>query len=136
MIAQLVGLILLGLGVKTTPFTAPTVKGVTTATTQTLLYDQKSFLERLSEGQEASKPTQERAQELFEQKLSGISDAKKQALLEKLNFLCGQIQTKRTDMMTNVLTKLSTALDYLVTRTAAAKTNGKDVTSVETALSS
>lgn len=196
MIDQLVGLLLLGLGVKTTPFSSqPAVKGdktevaqavdSTTTTNDTnttgtkmdtrprilpvltkpvglffesrtatrpgdainkirreeikevhedLIKSRKDFMETLKEKRKDAHEEFKTKQEEFQQKLAGIRDERKKALVEKLSVRCQEINKKRTDAMTGMLTKLSSILENITNRATTAEAAGKDMASVNTAV--
>ncbi len=191
MLSQFVGLLLLGLGVKTTPYANPNVKGDSTEATQTMtpaptngtsdtntqykktdtrprilpvlskdriatrpgdtkeiarmetkqLHEEvvkgrQDFLEEVKAKREAAQAEFRVKQEAFKEKLAQIKDERKKALVEKLSERCQEINKKRTDTMTAMLTKFSTILENITNRAATAKTNGKDTTSVDTAVAS
>src|SRR5258706_3285985 len=189
MLSQFVGLLLLGLGVKTNPYTSPSVKGdsieatqtisptPTTTTTSTgktydtrprilpvlgkpgsdrtatrpgdpkdkfridtkqlhddLITNRQNFLETLKENRASAEAAFKAKQDEFKEKLAEIKDERKKLLVEKLNVRCQEINKKRTDRMTEMLTKLSSILENITNRAATAKTNGKDTSSVDTAV--
>lgn len=148
MVDQIVGLLLLGLGVKN-PYVSslPAVKGDETVATATavrattvnavrvsardLVNDQQTFISSLSAARSASQSEWLKAQSQFTTKLNTIADARKRALLQKLNTNCQAINQKRTDAMTVMLTKLSQILANVVNRAATVKA---DVSSVDSAV--
>jgi len=70
----------------------------------------------------------------FHQELSKIQDATKQALVDKINTNCQTVNQKRTDAMTNMLTRLSSILTNVTNRAASASAAGKDIANVTTAI--
>jgi len=76
------------------------------------------------------------AREEFRQKLSQLKDARKKAIVEKIDARIAEINLNRTAIMTNHLNQIEAVLNKLETRANTAKTNGKNVSSVETAIAS
>lgn len=70
----------------------------------------------------------------FQQKIVSIKDTRKQALVDKLNTNCQNINTQRTDKMTTMLGKLSQILVNVTNREASAAASGKDTSGVDTAV--
>lgn len=95
---------------------------------------QEDFADTVEASREAVKQEFENRQTEFKQQLARIRDTKKQAVVDKLNTNCQDINSKRTDKMTAMLEKLSVILTNVTNREASASAAGKDVTTVDTAV--
>jgi len=95
---------------------------------------QEDFIERLEASRAAAKKEFEDHKNEFKQKLLLIKNAKKQAIVERVSTNCQNINEKRTDKMTGMLTKLSTILTNVSNRSASASAAGKDTSSVDSAV--
>lgn len=95
---------------------------------------QEDFTDSLIASREASRQDFEDHQTEFKRQLSIIRDTKKQAVVDKLNTNCQDINTKRTDKMASMLEKLSLILTNVATRAASASAAGKDTTTVDSAI--
>lgn len=83
--------------------------------------------------QEASEAAKSR-REAFQAKKAVIKDERKKAILDRADKRLSEINTKRTDQMTEFLERLVKILDKIEMRKDKAKANGKDVSAVETAI--
>lgn len=72
--------------------------------------------------------------EEFRARLSAIRDAKKKAIVERVDQRLAQINTNRTGTMTRHLTKIEEILDRIETRADTIAASGKDVGAVRTAI--
>ncbi len=70
----------------------------------------------------------------FRANLAAIRDAKKQALVEKIDQRISQINANRTAIMLRHLTKIEEVLARIETRVNTLATDGKDVATVRTAI--
>ena len=70
----------------------------------------------------------------LDQQLKLVKDPKRQAIIENVNTSCQTVIQKRTDAMTAMLNKLSTILTNVSNRAASASAAGKDITNVNTAI--
>lgn len=94
----------------------------------------EDFADQFEASREAAKQEFEARRESFKQQLELIKDTKKQAVVERLNTNCQNINEKRTDKMSTMLAKLSSILTNVSNKTASAAADGKDTSSVETAI--
>jgi hypothetical protein len=179
MFDQLIGLLLVGLGINTSFYTPnPNVKGVETEATttaaqkepkKTFRLDPKNFELRgpistastaglrkpkldthafglsvmkmhedfaaaVEASRESAKKEFEDHKTVFQEQLARIKDTKKQRIVEKVSTNCEDINTRRSDKMTQMLGKLSTILTNVSNRAASASADGKDTSDVETAV--
>ena len=74
--------------------------------------------------------------EAFKEKVSQIRDTKKKAVVTKIDLKIAEINKKRTEQMTQRLTKMSEILDKVGVRASESSTAGKDLTTVDTIVSS
>jgi hypothetical protein len=95
---------------------------------------QENFADAIEASREAAKQEFEDHKQEFRQKLTLIKDTRKQAVVDKLNTNCQNINEKRTDKMTRMLEKLSTILTNVSNRSASASAAGKETASVESAI--
>ena len=72
--------------------------------------------------------------EEFQTKKETLKDAKKKALIERIDQKIANINKKHTTQMLEHLTKMITILDKLQSRVDIAKTKGKDVSGTVTAI--
>lgn len=96
-----------------------------------ILTMQEDFAGRIEASREAARREFEDHKKELKQKLAAIKDTRKQALVEKLNTNCQNINVKRTTKMTEMLAKLSSILTNVTNRAAA---SGKDTSTVDTAV--
>ncbi|PIS15685.1 hypothetical protein COT62_02395 [Candidatus Roizmanbacteria bacterium CG09_land_8_20_14_0_10_41_9] len=83
---------------------------------------------------EEAKENRLEKKEAFKAKLLEIRNEKKRALVERISTKLSTVNTNRTTHMSTVLEKINTLLNRLVERINTAKVNGKDIASVESAL--
>ena len=69
--------------------------------------------------------------EAFKEKVSQIRDTKKKAVVTKIDLKIAEINKKRTEQMTERLTKMSEILDKVGVRASESSTTGKDLTTVD-----
>ena len=69
-------------------------------------------------------------------KVQSMRDERKKLVVERVQTKLGEVNGRRTDHFLKVLERLSTILDKIQSRTEKAKTEGKNVTAVETAIAS
>lgn len=69
-------------------------------------------------------------------KAQSMRDERKKLVVERVQEKLGNVNEKRTDHFLKVLERLSTILDKIQSRTEKAKTEGKNVTAVETIIAS
>ena len=74
--------------------------------------------------------------EEFRTRLSAIRDAKKKAIVERMDKRIGEINTNRTNIMTRHLTKIEELLNRIEARTLEVEKKGKDTTAVKAAIAS
>ena len=74
--------------------------------------------------------------EAFKEKVSQIRDTKKKKVVTKIDTKIAEINKKRTEQMTERLTKMSEILDKVGVRASESSTAGKDLTTVDTIVSS
>lgn len=74
--------------------------------------------------------------EEFRARLSAIRDAKKKAIVERVDQRIAQINTNRIGIMTRHLTKIEEILNRIEARALEAEKNGKDITAVTSAIAS
>ncbi len=159
MVDQIVGLLLLGLGINTQPVVNPNVLGEDTvvsttvnrpvralkddlrnlrdtrkASAEAIREHRKDFLESLKDRREAAKKEYESRRETLKDKLEDMKDEQKAAHIERINEKCQKINEKRTERMSQMLEKLSKILENVINRASAAEANGKDISSVDTAV--
>ena len=63
-----------------------------------------------------------------------MRDARKKQVVERVQAKLNDVNARRTEHFLKVLERLSTVLDKIVSRTEKAKAEGKNVTSIETAI--
>lgn len=95
---------------------------------------QASFAAILQEKRAAALEKFQAARETFKENLAKIKDAKKKALVEKIDSQMANINKNRTDAMSKHLEKMNEILNRIIEKTATLKDNGKDVSAVETAI--
>lgn len=83
---------------------------------------------------EEMKQNFEAKREEFKQKLATLKDEKKKTIAERIDTKLSAINQKRTDQMTETLKRLEDALTRIKTKADAAAASGKDVSSVNTAI--
>lgn len=149
MVDQLVGLLLLGLGVNKSfygPY--PTVKGDSTVATAPgepedrevpnknlgILRMQANFTHRVEASRDAAKREFEVHRTTLQGQLPRLKDTRKQAVVEKLQTNCQNINIKRTDKMTGMIAKMSSILTNVENRAASASAAGKNIASVSAAI--
>lgn len=69
-------------------------------------------------------------------KVTAMRDVRKKQVVERVQSKISDINTRRTDHFLKVLERLSTILDKIQSRTEKAKAEGKNVTSIESAIAS
>lgn len=74
--------------------------------------------------------------EEFRARLSAIRDAKKKAIVERVDQRLAQTNTSRTGIMTRHLIKIEEILNRIETRALGVEKDGKDITAVKTAIAS
>lgn len=126
MFDQLIGLVLIGLGIKTT--LPGSVKGDTISREQFL----RSVQSEKARAVEAS----HEARLQFREKLATIADARKKTIVTNVDAKMTQINTQRTDVWTNQLNNMSQILERIVSRASSAKALGSDTTAVDEAIAS
>ncbi len=158
MVEQVVGLLLLGLGINTQPVIAPNVLGEDTEVTTTagplpparnelrnirevrkasaeaIRENRKDFLESLKDRREEAREEFKNRREELKDKLEDMRDKRKASLVEKISENCQKINEKRTERMSQMLEKLGSILENVANRANAAEATGKDVSSVDTAV--
>ena len=97
---------------------------------------QENFANAVEASREASKREFEDHKTAFRQQLALMKDAKKQAIVERLNTNCQDINQKRTDKMAAMLAKLSLILTNVTNSAASSSAAGKDTTAVDAAVTS
>lgn len=80
----------------------------------------------LETAREAAKEKFKEKRGAFMEKKEAIKDAKKKAVVERIDQKMADVNKRRTDQMNETLTRLSDLLDKLQERVDKAKTNGKD----------
>lgn len=95
---------------------------------------QQNFLVQVEASRAAALKEFQDHKTAFERELAIIKDTRKQTIVDKINTDCQNVNQKRTDAMTAMLTKLSTILTNVTDRSASAAASGKDTTSVDTAV--
>ncbi len=88
----------------------------------------------LQERLQAQKEQQISKREEFKERLKTIKDQRKQALVERLDEKMAAINKNRVDRLTIHIEKLESLLNRLIEKATRAKTNGKDITEVESAI--
>lgn len=88
----------------------------------------------MMELKEAAKEKMMAAKEDYKAKIASIKDAKKKALVEKIDSNISEINERRTSRFTEQLTKLSGVVDRIATRAETLKTEGKDTAKLMTAI--
>jgi len=101
---------------------------------EAVLRVQEDFTNRLEASREAAKKEFEDHKKEFELELAHIKDTKKQAIVDRINTNCQDINVKRTTAMTGMLAKLSSILTNVTNRAATASASGKDTSAVDTAV--
>lgn len=140
MVDQIVGLLLFGLGIHTNLPGTPNVKGDQTVATSSvsraaaIREDRKEFMESLKERRTEAREHFASREAQLKEKLQLMKDRKKAALIERINEKCQNINEKRTDSMSKMLEKMSSILENVGNRTSSASANGKDTSSVDTAI--
>jgi len=94
----------------------------------------KSFKDDLEERRAEMKAKLEVNRGLLREKLSSIRDERKKALVEKLDKHFEEIGNRMIDHFTKILDKFEDVLGKIDDRADKAETNGKDVSSVRTAI--
>jgi hypothetical protein len=72
--------------------------------------------------------------EQFQQKLVAFKDTKKKEIVTRINDRIGTVNKNATDEMTKALDRMTEILTKLSTRVATLKSQGKDTTAAETAI--
>jgi len=67
----------------------------------------------------------------FKAKLQGIKDARKQKTVENIDSRISEMNKKRTDMMSEKLTRMTSILEKISAKATALKTEGKSTTTLE-----
>lgn len=143
MLDQIVGLILLGLGI-TTPPASVNVRGVTTASEAALqtttsgqlnwTAQRENFAANLANKRRLASDTARLTGSSFRQKLATIRDTRKRELVEKLQTHCQDVYTKRTAKMADMLDKLSAIAQNITNSANTAASAGKNISSVTEAV--
>ncbi len=71
------------------------------------------------------------ARNAFKAKLQGIKDTKKQKTVENIDSRINEINKKRTEMMGEKLTRMTSILEKITSKAAALKAEGKSTASLE-----
>ncbi len=72
------------------------------------------------------------ARTAFKEKLQGIKDARKQKTVENIDARISEMNKKRTDMMNEKFTRLSSILEKISAKVATLKAEGKSTITLET----
>lgn len=156
MFDQLMGLILLGLGIQS-PVTAPVVKGESTKSARLdtsmwldkrasnssdkhekfrdkLRAEQEKFRVSFEEHKASAEARMAARKEEFEKKLAEFKDETKKERIEKIQERLEEHNTKITDRATENLAKISELLDRVIAKVQEEKTNGKDTAAADAAI--
>ena len=95
---------------------------------------QEDFEHSVEASREAAKKEFAEHKTELKRQLKIIKDDKKQILVDRINTKCQDINSKRVEKMTAMITKLSLVLTNVSNRTEAAAQSGKDTTSVDSAI--
>jgi hypothetical protein len=135
MFKYIVSIVLLGLGIQS-PVINPNVKGVTTevhtATASTTTTVSLQHTLEVNRAAVAAKVTANH--EMFQSKLAGIKDTKKRTIVENVQNRITEINTNRIDTATKHLATMKNLLDKISAKALEVQKNGKDITSVTTAI--
>lgn len=135
MFDQLIGLVLLGLGLKN-PVNG-TVAGENTETLQNVrLENREERIENRQGRREEIYENVTQRREALKNKLSEFRDEHKKQLVERLNTRLGEVNKKRTNKMTEHLDKFEEVLAKLTTRSSDLKAKGKDTVNADNLLGS
>ncbi len=144
MFDQLVGLLLVGLGLKN-PMSGQ-VAGEQTSQLQTVNEDVRlgptsgtferrgELKNKLEQARETYRGNTQAQKDEFKKKLGEFKDKKKQSLTARVNAKLGDVNTKRTAKMNGYLTKLEGVLEKLTTRSSDLKAKGKNTSSADAKL--
>lgn len=88
----------------------------------------------LSESQERATLNTQTARKAFTAKLAKLKDSKKKTIAASLDLKIAEVNKKRTTIMLSFVSKLQKILDKISIRAAEAKKAGKDITSVDSAV--
>ena len=173
MLDQLLGLLLFGLGLNTSPITGA-VKGEATEVREikknqieerkenretqreelkearevrkeemqetreqkreALKAQREDLKENIKAKREEAKEQFKAKREEFKQKLQTLKDEKKKQIVERIDAKMGQINTNRTNRMSEQINKMSEILERVITRAGEAKVEGKDTSAVDAAV--
>jgi len=132
MFDQLIGLVLLGLGIKTT--LPGTVKGDTTVSATLVSTNREQFRHTIQAQKAQAVAAREAAHTQFQQKLTTIADARKKTIVTHADTKMAEINAARLDAWTNHLDKMSQILERVIAKAATAKAGGSDTASVDDAV--
>lgn len=93
-----------------------------------------AFHEELKEKREAAKEAFKEEREQFKEKLESLRDERKKSIVERVDERMSRVNEHRTDQMTKHLEKMNSILERVVSRTAEAAAVGKDTSSVDSAI--
>ncbi len=95
--------------------------------------DRQLFLQNMQQAREEAKIKFQAERAAFKEKVMAIRDTRKQQLVKQIQNRMIMVNTNRTTIMSQNLERLTTILANIQTRSATAKTSGKDTTSVDAA---
>ena len=98
---------------------------------QALDEKKQAFKERVEEKRTAAKEQAETRRETFKEKVAAIQDARKKAVVERLDRKFATVNENRTNRMLEAVIKLSELLDRLQEKVENATQDGKDTTAPE-----
>jgi hypothetical protein len=134
MFDQLIGLILLGLGIKTT--LPGSVKGDTTVSAQLISTSREQFRNTIQAQKIHAVEASQAARVQFREKLATITDAHKKAIVTTVDTKISQINTTRTDAWTNQLSKMSQILERIISQASVATASGHGTAAVDGSVAS
>lgn len=102
---------------------------------ENIIQNRQDIREEVKQKREEAIEQFKEKREEFKEKLQSLRDERKKKLAENIDKRLSEINKKHTERMSSVLVKLNEILSKIKTKTEEAKTNGKDVASVEAAIS-
>jgi len=132
MFDQLIGLVLLGLGIRTT--LPGSVKGDTTTSAQLHSVSREQFLRSIQSEKARALEASHEARLQFREKLKTVADARKKTIVSNVDAKMSQINTQRTDVWTNQLNKMSQILERVSVQASGAGAGGSDTAAVDEAI--
>lgn len=99
--------------------------------TNTLTGDTTTAKSRIMIEKDEMKDKMMEARNAFKAKLQGIKDEKKQKTVENIDSRISEMNKKRTDMMSEKITRMTSILEKISAKATTLKTEGKSTTTLE-----